>query len=194
MMMEKKLLILIADPNAWFSYGLAHKLLSQLSVLGWDATITNRLSDKREAAIIFAAWDLPHGNLRLLTESRPGRKKKLFFIIDTKNSNNSIHNFYNIDGVIFRHQSLEEIMTLVAERVEVHLAMLSKVQPMRLSPQEVEVMRYFNEGYCPKEIAMTLGINVKTVSRHKRSVMDKLDMFRPNELYLWLVKGGLNDI
>ncbi|QQN35157.1 hypothetical protein JHW33_00455 [Rahnella aceris] len=192
MMMKKKVLILIADSNMWFSYGLSQGLFMHLSALGWNVTVTNRLSDKRDADLIFAAKDLPPGHLRPLTKCGSGRKTKLVFIINDKGNNIPIYKPYTIDGVINRHQSLEEIMTLVTEKVEANLALLNNAQPIRLSLREAEVMGYFNDGYCPIDIAKALGINVKAVSRNKRSVMKKLDIYRTSELCLWLFSGGLN--
>ena len=46
----------------------------------------------------------------------------------------------------------------------------------RLSSREVEVLQLIAEGQGNKQIAADLGISVKTVERHRQSLMKKLDI------------------
>lgn len=71
--------------------------------------------------------------------------------------------------------------------------MLENTEPVLLLPLETQVMRFFSKGLNPIETGKMLDINIKEVSRNKRNVMRKLDIKRSNELYIWLINGGLND-
>ncbi|WP_442996300.1 helix-turn-helix transcriptional regulator [Serratia sp. C2(1)] len=60
-----------------------------------------------------------------------------------------------------------------------------------LTEQETNVIRLIGRGFSPSQIAKILGINPKTVSSHKCTVMRKLHLTRNNELYHWLRQRGL---
>lgn len=63
---------------------------------------------------------------------------------------------------------------------------------MRLTSREHEVLSIMQRELTPSEIAADLGINIKTVSHHKRNAMHKLGFSRNSELYHWLRQGGLS--
>jgi DNA-binding NarL/FixJ family response regulator len=44
----------------------------------------------------------------------------------------------------------------------------------RLSPREAEVLQLIAEGFGNKQMAVELGISIKTVEKHRQQVMDKL--------------------
>jgi DNA-binding NarL/FixJ family response regulator len=46
--------------------------------------------------------------------------------------------------------------------------------PPHLTPRELEVLCLIARGQPNKEIAFTLGVSIKTVEKHRQSVMDKL--------------------
>jgi DNA-binding NarL/FixJ family response regulator len=48
------------------------------------------------------------------------------------------------------------------------------VSPPHLTPRELEVLCLIARGQPNKEIAFTLGVSIKTVEKHRQSVMDKL--------------------
>ncbi|WP_061322344.1 LuxR family transcriptional regulator [Serratia rubidaea] len=63
---------------------------------------------------------------------------------------------------------------------------------MQLTSREHEVLSDMQRELTPAEIAADLGINIKTVSHHKRNAMHKLGFSRNSELYHWLRQGGLS--
>lgn len=61
----------------------------------------------------------------------------------------------------------------------------------RLTARELEVVRYLARGLPKKEIAVTMGVSVKTVSRHAENIMEKLDIHDRVELARFAIREGL---
>jgi DNA-binding NarL/FixJ family response regulator len=55
----------------------------------------------------------------------------------------------------------------------------------QLTPREREVLRHIARGYMYKEIALRLGISVKTVEAHVSAVLRKLQLSSRHELSRW---------
>lgn len=64
----------------------------------------------------------------------------------------------------------------------------------RLTPREREVLQLTAEGKALKEVATVLGISVKTVETHRRSIMEKLQLFSVAELTKHAVREGLTTL
>jgi len=60
-----------------------------------------------------------------------------------------------------------------------------------LTPREVEVLRLIGTGHTNRAIARQLGISVKTVERHRTSLMAKLDAHHLVELVRAGIRRGL---
>jgi DNA-binding NarL/FixJ family response regulator len=63
----------------------------------------------------------------------------------------------------------------------------------QLTPREREVLRHIARGYLYKEIALRLGISVKTVEAHVSTVLRKLQLSNRHELSRWAVERRLVD-
>jgi DNA-binding NarL/FixJ family response regulator len=48
--------------------------------------------------------------------------------------------------------------------------------PLRLTPREAEVLQLVAEGKANKQTAIALRISIKTVEKHRQSLMTKLDI------------------
>lgn len=188
--MSKSILILIVDPNMPFSYGLGHGLFHGLTLAGWRVKISTRPSDIIYANILFAAYDLPQGQLRRLLMVGARRKETLMFIIDDYNQN--AIRFYpnNISGIIYRHQSIEDVITKVTANLKNTKISMSHTEAVKLTTRETEVMLLFYQGLSPRDISKKLGMSIKTVSVHKRNVMKKIGISTTNELCQWLFYGA----
>jgi DNA-binding NarL/FixJ family response regulator len=55
----------------------------------------------------------------------------------------------------------------------------------QLTPREREVLQHIARGYLYKEIALRLGISVKTVEAHVSAVLRKLQLSTRHELTRW---------
>jgi two-component system invasion response regulator UvrY len=60
-----------------------------------------------------------------------------------------------------------------------------------LSPREAQVMDLLVAGQSPKEIAYQLGLSIKTISTHRRNLLDKLHLHTTAELVRYAIKHGL---
>ncbi|MGN6372688.1 MAG: response regulator [Solirubrobacteraceae bacterium] len=61
----------------------------------------------------------------------------------------------------------------------------------QLTPREREVLQHIARGYMYKEIALRLGISVKTVEAHVSSVLRKLQLSTRHELSRWALERRL---
>jgi DNA-binding NarL/FixJ family response regulator len=59
----------------------------------------------------------------------------------------------------------------------------------RLTPREREVVQLVAEGWTSKDIAVELGLSVKTAHAHRANVMRKLDLHSVSELVLYAVRN-----
>jgi two-component system invasion response regulator UvrY len=62
-----------------------------------------------------------------------------------------------------------------------------------LSPREDQVLRLLAAGKALKEIAYELGLSVKTVSTHRRRVLNKLRLHTTAELVRYALRHGLTE-
>jgi DNA-binding NarL/FixJ family response regulator len=67
----------------------------------------------------------------------------------------------------------------------------SKKQIPRLSSREIEVLQLIAEGQANKQIAEELGISIKTVEKHRQSVMDKLRIHDTASLTRYAIGAGI---
>src|SRR4051812_31893130 len=61
----------------------------------------------------------------------------------------------------------------------------------QLTPREREVLRHIARGYLYKEIALRLGISVKTVEAHVSAVLRKLQLSSRHQLSQWAAERRL---
>lgn len=90
-----------------------------------------------------------------------------------------------ISRVLYRSDDQRRLFELLTET-------LSGVQyPVNerrtLTTRERQVMGYMRHGFDQSQVARIMGVSVKTVHSHKRSVMGKLMLCRNHELLYWLL-------
>jgi len=64
-------------------------------------------------------------------------------------------------------------------------------QPVRLTSRESEVLQLIAEGKANKETAAELGISIKTVEKHRQSLMNKLDIHDTAGLTRHAIAAGI---
>jgi DNA-binding NarL/FixJ family response regulator len=62
-----------------------------------------------------------------------------------------------------------------------------------LTPREREVLTLIARGYLYKEVALDLGISVKTVEHHVSAVLRKLQLTNRHQLSRWAAERRLVD-
>jgi two-component system, NarL family, response regulator NreC len=63
--------------------------------------------------------------------------------------------------------------------------------PRALAPREREVVQLVAEGKSSKEIAVMLGLSVKTVETHRSNILVKLKIHSIVELVMYAVRNGI---
>lgn len=74
--------------------------------------------------------------------------------------------------------------------VQAYLAK-SELPPDPLTPREREVLQLVAEGKSTKEVAVQLGVSVKTAESHRARLMEKLDIHETATLVRYAIRRGL---
>jgi DNA-binding NarL/FixJ family response regulator len=61
----------------------------------------------------------------------------------------------------------------------------------RLTPREREIVQLLAEGNSTKQVAVVLGVSVKTAETHRSNIMRKLQLHSVSELVLYAVRNNL---
>jgi len=61
----------------------------------------------------------------------------------------------------------------------------------RLTPREREIVQLLAEGKSSKEVAVALGLSVKTAETHRSNIMRKLEMHSVSDLVLYAVRNNI---
>lgn len=61
----------------------------------------------------------------------------------------------------------------------------------RLTPREREIVQLLAEGKSSKEVAVALGLSVKTAETHRSNIMRKLDLHSISALVLYAVQNNI---
>jgi len=110
-----------------------------------------------------------------------------------------------IKGYILKTKAAEELVEAIQEvsRGKLYLtpgvseavvqAYLAKTElpPEPLSPREREVLQLIAEGKTTKEVAVVLGISVKTAESHRTRIMEKLDIHETASLVRYAIRRDL---
>lgn len=102
-------------------------------------------------------------------------------------------------ALLYRHQPVEAVLQIIEQAILLHRGFQPKA-PACWSPpaqqsltlREREVLSYLEQGKTPAETASCMNITIKTISSHKRAAMKKLNFNRNNELFHWMLQGGLS--
>lgn len=68
------------------------------------------------------------------------------------------------------------------------------ISPVLLTAKEREVLQLVAEGKPTKQIAILLGVSMKTIDKHRQRIMEKLDLHSVAELTKYAVREGLTSI
>lgn len=166
---------------------------------GQQAEFSSHLAYGKMPDIVFQA-------IRCGTLIAPGssicmnNEKPVYVAIADRKDAHLQHLYRNVDRscILYRHQSVSLIFQLM-ENVLLSLQRTSvktqsnseNLQHLALTQREREVLHQLKQGKTPACVASFLGIKEKTISSHKRAAMRKLNFKRTNELFHWMLQGGL---
>ncbi|EPE3626019.1 response regulator transcription factor [Serratia marcescens] len=90
-----------------------------------------------------------------------------------------------ISRVLYRSDDQDRLFELLTETLSG--VQYSVNERRALTSRERQVMGYMRHGFDQSQVARIMGVSVKTVHSHKRSVMGKLMLCRNHELLYWLL-------
>ncbi|BEN41824.1 TPA: helix-turn-helix transcriptional regulator [Serratia marcescens] len=90
------------------------------------------------------------------------------------------------DSVLYRTDSRSRLFELLTSRIT-NVPNDTLSSGSMLTNREKQVVDYLKKGFDQSQTARFLGIHVKTVHSHKRSVMKKLMLNRQREFTYWLI-------
>lgn len=61
----------------------------------------------------------------------------------------------------------------------------------RLTPREREIVQLLAEGKSSKEVAVALGLSIKTAETHRSNIMRKLELHSVSDLVLYAVRNNI---
>ncbi|MBC3211573.1 helix-turn-helix transcriptional regulator [Serratia fonticola] len=188
--------VLIIDKDSYFIAGLRRVI----SDFYRDKDITLQFIDRHVAGfsadIIFQAFDygVMFNVWRHLSSGMP--TPLVFLIRDQRNSLLS-HLFQSVrkSGTLYRNQPIDVVKSMLEEAIFMQECQPAKttLDTQGFTLRESEVLRYLRQGKSHEETAHVMRLNVKTVSGYKRSAMRKLNFKRNQELFHWLLQGGLSN-
>ncbi|HVO57556.1 MAG TPA: response regulator transcription factor [Dongiaceae bacterium] len=65
------------------------------------------------------------------------------------------------------------------------------VPTTRLTPRQREIVQLLAEGKSSKEVAVALGLSVKTAETHRANIMKRLDCHSVSELVRYAIRNGI---
>ena len=60
-----------------------------------------------------------------------------------------------------------------------------------LTPRQREILQLVAEGHTSKDIALRLGLSIKTVEAHRAQIMERLDVHEITGLVRFAIRAGL---
>ncbi|EIT7186887.1 MAG: LuxR C-terminal-related transcriptional regulator [Serratia marcescens] len=197
--MKSNATILIAEPNTYFSLGFTQGIMAYFTALGIHVSVTHQVVDKDHADLVFLAAEQEGAYLRYLTQRHTSPAHQRIFLIKEKPSQCDAAQFKHLDGIFYRHQSLDWALQIVTQSLPNNPqptmqknARISRRIP--LTEREKEILCYLARGQRSCEISRALRLSQKTVSGHKRNAMGKLGISRSPDLNYWLLHGGMGQL
>lgn len=195
--MPRTVTLLIAEPNRYFSLGLTAGLLTYFREKDINVRLSDNVLDKQHADMVFIAAEQDSARLRYLLQRDTGPAHQYRVLCKEKPSQHDPTQFTGVDGIFYRHQSLDWAIQIVSQCV-FNLPLPAQRQQQRplphtvLTVREKEVLHYLSRGLRSCDISRYLRISEKTVSGHKRNAMTKLGITRTSDLNYWLLRGGVD--
>ncbi|WP_338910648.1 LuxR C-terminal-related transcriptional regulator [Serratia marcescens] len=94
-----------------------------------------------------------------------------------------------ISGVLYRTDNQNKLFELLSEALSCS-AFPATAKRQILTGRERQVVGYLRNGFDQSHTARLLGLSVKTIHSHKRSIMRKLMLTRHHEFIYWLLLYG----
>ncbi|CAI0920705.1 MULTISPECIES: response regulator transcription factor [Serratia] len=190
-----RLIIAIIDEDKFYTAGLVIALSLHLKTRGINANFHFDGKYERNADIVFQAV---RSGTCLLTDCHIPKAsgKPIYFFITERKDTHLQHLYRDIKKctILYRHQSVGTLLQYIGTILFSQQRSYEKERPepnKKLTVREQEVLHHLGQGKTPAGAASCMGIKEKTISSHKRAAMKKLNFKRSNELFHWMLQGGL---
>ena len=197
--------VLIVDDHALFRAGVRAEIESSVDVVGEAGTVAEavRCIADQQPDVVLLDVHLPDGSGADVIPQAPGPKYLALSVSDAPDDVIAVIRA-GARGYVTKTISGDDLTDAIA-RVHDGDAVFSprlagfvldafagNPQPAapdpdlaQLTPREREVLQHIARGYLYKEIALRLGISVKTVEAHVSAVLRKLQLSTRHELTRW---------
>ncbi|CAI1839123.1 two component system sensor kinase SsrB [Serratia quinivorans] len=198
--MNKTLSIAIIDNNKFYTAGLFMALSTHLKNKNINAEMLPEDYSNIAADVIFQAI---YCGTFIAASTKANESNPFYFVITDKKYVHLKHLYQGINesNILYRNQSVNHVLQRIEDALSSQESSSKKILPASeyfiyepLTSREHEVLFHLKKGKTPTGAAISMGINVKTISAHKRAAMKKLNFRRTCELFHWMLQGGLSGI
>ncbi|AYM89258.1 DNA-binding response regulator [Serratia sp. 3ACOL1] len=189
--------VLIIDKDNYFIAGLRRIISDFYRSKDISVQFIVRHVAGFSADIIFQTFD--YGARFNVWRSLPsGAPSPLVFLIRDQRNSLLSHLFQSVrkSGTLYRNQPIDVLKSMLEEAISMQgfLPPKKMLDTQGFTLRESEVLRYLRQGKSHEETANVMRLHVKTISGYKRSAMRKLNFKRNQELFHWLLQGGLSSL
>ena len=208
--MKQRTKVLLADDHAMVAEGLANLLKDRFDLVGTvgDGSALIDAARKLRPDVIIADMTMPVlSGLEALRRLKAAKSDaKIIFLTmhaDAALATEAIR--AGASGYVLKISAGEELITAIQEVVQGRMYLtplitkdvistLTEPAPkpaVKLSPRQLEVLRYIAEGRRMKEIAAILDLSTRTVETHKYEMMRTLGVESTAELVRYAIQIAL---
>ena len=208
--MKQRTKVLLADDHAMVAEGLANLLKDRFDLVGTvgDGSALIDAARKLRPDVIIADMTMPVlSGLEALRRLKAAKSDaKIIFLTmhaDAELATEAIR--AGASGYVLKISAGEELITAIQEVVQGRMYLtplitkdvistLTEPAPkpaVKLSPRQLEVLRYIAEGRRMKEIAAILDLSTRTVETHKYEMMRTLGVESTAELVRYAIQIAL---
>jgi DNA-binding NarL/FixJ family response regulator len=200
--------VLLVDDHALFRSGVRSELEGHVDLVGEAGSVREAIEQVGllEPEVVLLDVHLPDGNGAQVIEAAPGPKYLALSVSDAPDdviaviragARGYVTKTIGGDELVAAITTISEGDAVFSPRLAGFVldAFASAPEPQRepvddsdldqLTPREKEVLQHIARGYLYKEIALRLGISVKTVEAHVSAVLRKLQLSTRHELTRW---------
>ncbi|BEL97247.1 helix-turn-helix transcriptional regulator [Serratia ureilytica] len=171
----KSMKIIIDDENHYFAAGLKHCLVKYAQ--GHNKALnflTPGCGERPDLLLVSAARRTRHWPACAGTRTVTIKARRSVPVSDAT-------------LVLYRMDDKSRVFEVLAEALKDEVRPFCLFPSQSLTPRERQVVGYLRRGLDQSQTARVMGVSVKTVHSHKRSVMGKLMLNRNHEFIYWLL-------
>jgi DNA-binding NarL/FixJ family response regulator len=207
--------VALVDDHALFRAGVRSELEGRVEVVGEAATVADAVAlvaSERPAVVLLDVHMPDGGGVAVIEGSAAEQTQTVFLALSASDAAEDVIATIRAGarGYVTKNIAADELIDAIT-RVHGGDAVFSPklagfvldafagpapaeedAELGQLTAREREVLRHIARGYLYKEIALRLGISVKTVEAHVSAVLRKLQLSNRHELSRWAAQRRLD--